>query len=69
MSSQTFAPEKLPTGHLDAVVIGSGIGGLGTAALLAKVARFHSIFAMIFSYTVICCYSDTFLTGLNCSRT
>ena len=47
--SQTFAPEKLPGGHLDAVVIGSGIGGLATAALLAKVARFHSRFTNMLS--------------------
>ena len=49
MLSQTFAPEKLPGGHLDAVVIGSGIGGLATAALLAKVARFHSRFTNMLS--------------------
>ena len=43
---QAFTPEKLPSGHLDAVVIGSGIGGLATAALLAKVARFDARFKL-----------------------
>ncbi|CAG0892909.1 unnamed protein product [Cyprideis torosa] len=33
--SVTFSTEKLPS-ELDAIVIGSGIGGLTTAALLAK---------------------------------
>ena len=32
---QTFAINKVPT-HLDAIVIGSGIGGMTTAAILAK---------------------------------
>ncbi len=35
---QSFAPEKVPD-ELDAIVIGSGIGGLTTAALMAKVGK------------------------------
>jgi all-trans-retinol 13,14-reductase len=36
---QSFSTDKLPDGHLDAIVIGSGIGGLCTAALLSKVGK------------------------------
>ena len=35
---QSFAIEKVPT-QLDAIVIGSGIGGLSTAAILAKAGK------------------------------
>ncbi len=35
---QSFSADRVPSG-LDAIVIGSGIGGLTTAALLAKVGR------------------------------
>ncbi|CAG0892036.1 unnamed protein product [Darwinula stevensoni] len=35
---QSFSPEKVPHG-LDAIVIGSGIGGLSAAALLAKAGK------------------------------
>lgn len=35
---QSFSVDRVPSG-LDAIVIGSGIGGLTTAALLAKVGR------------------------------
>lgn len=35
---QNFSPDKIPS-KLDAVVIGSGIGGLSTAALLAKTGK------------------------------
>ena len=33
-----FHPNKIPE-NLDAVVVGSGIGGLGVAALLAKAGK------------------------------
>ena len=35
---QSFSADRVPSG-LDAIVIGSGIGGLTTAALLAKVGK------------------------------
>ncbi|XP_030057638.1 all-trans-retinol 13,14-reductase isoform X1 [Microcaecilia unicolor] len=35
---QAFSPDKVPQ-NLDAIVIGSGIGGLGVAALLAKAGK------------------------------
>lgn len=35
---QSFHPDKVPT-ELDAIVIGSGIGGLSTACILAKAGR------------------------------
>ena len=35
---QSFSREKIPT-DLDAIVVGSGIGGLTTAAILAKLGK------------------------------
>ena len=35
---QNFKPESIPNG-LDAIVVGSGIGGLTTAALMAKAGK------------------------------
>ena len=35
---QSFAPEKVPD-DLDAIIIGSGIGGLATGAIMAKVGK------------------------------
>ena len=33
---QSFSMQKVPTVGLDAIIIGSGIGGLSTAAIMAK---------------------------------
>ncbi len=38
MIKQGFSPSKVPDG-LDAVVIGSGLGGMGTAAILSKAGK------------------------------
>ncbi len=38
MIKQGFSPSKVPD-NLDAVVIGSGLGGLGTAAILSKAGK------------------------------
>lgn len=35
---QSFSPDKVPP-QLDAIVVGSGIGGLTAAALLAKTGK------------------------------
>ena len=36
---QSFSMQKVPTHGLDAIVIGSGIGGLSTAAIMAKAGK------------------------------
>ncbi len=36
---QAFAVDKIPAGELDAIVVGSGIGGLAAAAVMAKVGK------------------------------
>ena len=43
---QSFSPDKVPP-SLDAVVVGSGIGGLTTAALLARTGK--KVFTLVSS--------------------
>ena len=39
--------QKVPTVGLDAIIIGSGIGGLSTAAIMAKSGKKVSIFQKV----------------------
>ena len=44
---QSFSMQKVPTVGLDAIIIGSGIGGLSTAAIMAKSGKKVSIFQKV----------------------
>ena len=45
--------QKVPTVGLDAIIIGSGIGGLSTAAIMAKSGKKVSIFQKVSFFSAI----------------
>ena len=50
---QSFSMQKVPTVGLDAIIIGSGIGGLSTAAIMAKSGKKVSIFQKVSFFSAI----------------
>ena len=46
--------QKVPTVGLDAIIIGSGIGGLSTAAIMAKSGKKVSNFQKVYFFRHFC---------------